>query len=253
MEQVEVGLMLPGAIEFRDQNVNPTWKAHVKTYESVVVAYVKRIERRSLYVECVCAVLGRLLGLPIPKPLIVKITNDNFKDIPINEYDLAFGSEDAGYPSFRRFLNNNEAKEKLRSFYKTLDVGVFDEWIANWDRNVGNILYDGGERFSFIDHENAIDPRIRAGEAAKLNQIVTTIYAVQSEFEKYKINRDVQNTIIPQYKALPCSLLSEKTYASSYLNEPEIISVIDFLENRLDNLNNLFEDRLCIRQKKIAL
>lgn len=253
MEQVEIGLMLPGAIPFDDQNINPTWKAHVKTHDSVVVAYVKRISCRKLFVECVCAVLGRHLGLPIPKPLIVKISNENFKNIPLSKYELAFGSEDAGYPSFRRYLKSNEAMEKLKKFSKTLDVGVFDEWIANWDRNAGNILYDGSEKFSFVDHENAIDFELEPGEPAKSNQIISALYATQSEFEKHKINRDVQLAIIPQYRICPCSLLSEKAYAGSYLDESEIISVIDFLEKRLDNLKNLFEDRLCIRQRKISL
>ncbi|MGB2680797.1 MAG: HipA family kinase [Candidatus Competibacter sp.] len=253
MEQIEIGLMLPGAKRFNDQNMNPTWKTHVKTHDSIVVAYVKRISHRKLFVECVCSVLGRHLGLPIPKPLIIKITNENFKDIPISKYELAFGSEDAGYPSFRRYLKNNEAMKKLKNFSKTLDVGVFDEWIANWDRNVGNILYDGSEKFSFIDHENAIDPTLKPGDPAKSNQIISALYVAQSEFEKHKINRDVQSTIISQYRLCSCSLLSEKTYASSYLDESQIISVIDFLVKRLDNLKNLFEDRLCIRQKKIAL
>ncbi|MGK0376782.1 MAG: hypothetical protein ACJA1Z_000586 [Patiriisocius sp.] len=253
MEQVEVGLMLPGAQLFNDLNVNPTWKAHVKTHDNVITAFVKQLSPQKLYIECVCAVLGRYIGLPIPKPIIVKVTSENFPEIPKNKFNLAFGSEDANYPSFRRYAESKEAMEKLKKFTKTLDIGVFDEWISNWDRNVGNILYDGGNNFSFIDHENAISPPLNPEDYAQDNQIVNVIYAVQSEFEKYRVNREVQSSILPQYKDLPLSILSDKTFASSYLTDKEILSVITFLEKRVDNLGTFFTQRLQLQQQELII
>ncbi|GAB3112563.1 hypothetical protein G8770_19235 [Aestuariicella hydrocarbonica] len=253
MEQVKIGLMLPGAKSFEDHNVNPTWKAHVKTHESVVVAYVKQVDFQKLYAECVCATIGRSLGLSIPKPIIVKVTHDAFKEIPEGEYALAFGSEDAGYPSFRRYSKSEEALEKLKSYSKTLDVGVFDEWIANWDRNVGNILYDGGEKFSFIDHENALDLSLEESDSAKDNQIIRVIYTLKSEFEKHKLNRDIDIGITPQYKDFPFALISEKTYASSYLPQEQIVKVIEFLEKRSKHIKMLMSRRLGVQQQEMAL
>lgn len=253
MEQVQVGLMLPGAKAFHDRNVNPTWKGHVKTHEAVLVAYIKKVTLQDLYVECVCAIIGRSLGLPIPKPIIVKVTNSVFEEIPDGEFVLAFGSEDAGYPSFRRYSQSEEALEKLKTYSKALDVGVFDEWIANWDRNVGNILYDGGNDFSFIDHENAIDLSLEETDSAKDNQIVRVIYSMRSEFEKHRLNRDVDLGITPQYRNFPFHLISEKTYASSYLPQDQIIKVIKFLENRSAHIKLLLGRRLGIKQQEMAL
>ena len=253
MEQVDVGVMLPGAKLFNDLNVNPTWKAHVKTHDNVIIAYVKQLSPQKLYIECVCAVLGRYLGLPIPKPIIVKVTSENFSEIPEGNFHLAFGSEDASYPSFRRYAESKEAMEKLKQFAKTLDIGVFDEWISNWDRNVSNILYDGGNNFSFIDHENAISPLLTPEDSATNNQIVDVIYAVQSEFEKYRINREVQSSILPQYKDLPLSILSDKTFASSYLTDEEIIGVITFLDKRVENLSTFFTQRLQLQQQELII
>ncbi|MFC4653541.1 HipA family kinase [Rheinheimera marina] len=253
MEQVEIGLMLPGATLFNDLNINKTWKAHVKTHEQVVVAYVKLLSPRKLYIECLCAVIGRFLGLPIPKPIIVKVSSDYSDDIPSGQFALGYGSEDASYPSFRRHVNNEEAILKLEEFSKTLDIGVFDEWIANWDRNIGNILYDGGTAFSFIDHENAINENLLSEQPANKNQIVDAIYSKKSEFEKYKLLRIVQSTITPPYATLPLSLVSEKTYAGSYLSEEEILQVIDFLENRTNVLEKLFSNRLRLKQQEMAI
>ncbi|WP_159818131.1 HipA family kinase [Colwellia sp. 20A7] len=255
MEQIKIGVMLPGAQLFNDQNVNPTWKAHVKTHEKVIVAFVKQISLHKLYVECVCAIIGRYIGLPIPKPIIVKVTNENFSGIPVGQFRLAFGSEDAAYPSFRRYINSNEqlAMTKLIEFSRTLDIAVFDEWIGNWDRNQGNILYDGGNHFSFIDHENAIDPNLAFDSAARANIIIDAIYSSQSEFEKYKVNRNVKTSIIPQYEKFPFSLISDKTYATSYLSDEEVLSVISFLENRIIVLEKLFAKRLNLKQQEMAI
>ncbi len=253
MEQVDIGIMLPGAQIFNDQNVNPTWKGHVKTHNQVVVAFIKQITPQKLYIECVCAILGRSLGLPIPKPLIVKLTADSFPQIPEGQYQLAFGSEDANYPSFRRHAQNEEAIIKLEKFSKTLDIGLFDEWIANWDRNVGNILYDGGNEFSFIDHENAVDPNLKFDESAHSNQIVDVIFSVKSEFDKYKLNREVKTALLPQYNEVPFSIISEKTYAGSYLTDNEVLTVINFLEHRANLLDGLFSKRLKLQQQEMAV
>lgn len=253
MEQVKLGLMLPGAKVFGDDNVNPTWKAHVKTHESIVVAYVKQISLQKLYIECVCAVIGRELGLPIPKPILIQITHQVFEEIPKDKIILAFGSEDAGYPSFRRYAKSNEALEKLKSYPKALEIGVFDEWIANCDRNIGNILYDGGENFSFIDHERAIDLSLKESESADNNQIINFLYSETNEFEKYKVNNKVDINITPSYKSFPFLNVIEKTYANSYLPYEYASKVIKFLENRTMHIKELLSKRLGIKQREMVL
>ncbi len=245
MEQVLTGLMLPGAQRFMDKNINPTWKVHVKTNESTIGAYVKKIPYREIYVECVCAILGRCLELPIPRPILVKITHEALPDIvPENQFSLAFGSEDADYPSFRRFAVGQEAFMKLMNFAKTVDVGVFDEWIGNFDRNWGNILFDGGEEFVFIDHGNAIQSSLSIEQPERSNEIIDKLFSMQSEFERFKLNKEVNAKIIPQYPNLPYPLIAEKTSATSYLPEQDILNIINFLQQRTNYLSLLFESRL---------
>lgn len=255
MEQVLVGNMLPGGTPFKDENVNPTWKAHVQTHDGIKVAFVKQVDARSLYIECVCAVIGRQLGLPIPAPIIVKVTNLAMPNLPVGQTALAFGSEDAQYPSFRRFINgnNNEAVNKLASFSKTLDIGVFDEWIANWDRNIGNMLYDGKDDFYFIDHENAIPLGLSHTDPAQGNEILRCLYSNLSEFEKHKVSKSVMSEYLPSYSTLAFPLISEKTLASQYLGEDDILSVIKFLTERLQSLSNLFDKRIDIKQRGLAI
>lgn len=254
MEQVQVGLMLPGSKSFNDNNnINQTYKSHVQTHEGVVQAYVKLIPNREIYIECVCAVIGRSLGLPIPKPLIVKVNHESLDNIEPGQHLLAFGSEDSVYPSLKRRGIDDELIKKLENFKQTLDIGVFDEWIANPDRHGGNILFDGSKNFTFIDHGLSISNNLSADEPTENNIIADTLYTTKSEFEKYKVNREVQSTIIPLYSKIQLSLLSEKTYATSYLKSDEVLFVINFLEERTRKINTLFEARLQLKQQGLAI
>lgn len=254
MEQVQVGLMLPGSKPFNDnKNINPTYKSHVKTHDGVTQAYVKLIPYREIYVECVCGVIGRFLGLPIPKPLIVKVDHESLDSIEPGRFILAFGSEDSVYPSLKRRGLNEYLIKKLEDFSQTLDIGVFDEWIANPDRHGGNILFDGSDNFTFIDHGLSIPEDLSFDAPARANIIVEQLYKIKSEFEKYKTNREAQSTISPMYSDIPISLVSEKTYATSYLTSDEVVSVISFLKERSKELNSLFEKRLDLNQKGLAL
>jgi len=255
MERVTVANMLPGGVPFNDHNVNPTWKAHVQTPEGVKVAFVKLVEPRALYVECACAVIGRSLGLSIPAPLIVKVTNTALASVPAGKIHLAFGSEDAKYPSFRRYMNSDsqEALEKLASFSKTLDVGIFDEWIANWDRNIGNMLYDGKDDFYFIDHENAIPKGLEHGEPASDNQILRCLYSNLSEFEKHRLGKGVDTDFAPKVRSIPFALLAEKTLASYYLEDHEITQIVDFLTARVNSIKTLFSHRVGVKQQGLAI
>jgi len=255
MKQVDIGIMLPGAQKFNDKNVNVTWKAHIQTHEGTVVGFVKLIEPRKIYVECVCAVIGRAIGLPIPKPLIVRIPHESLPEVPIGENWLAFASQDAEYPSFRRFFNQNnqEAINKLLKFNKSVDIAAFDEWIGNWDRNIGNILYDGGDDYSFIDHENAISGDLKPVDLAHKNILLNLFSELLSEFEKYKINRDIQTSITPQYSDIELALISDKTFAGLYLSDKDIVSVIDFLTQRLGCINDLIASRWNFRQQELSV
>ncbi|MEP3349511.1 MAG: HipA family kinase [Marinomonas sp.] len=254
MEQVQVGVMLPGSKLFNDHNnINPTYKSHVKTHEGVIQAYVKLVSHREIYIECVCGVIGRFLGLPIPKPLIVKVDHEALPTIEHGKSLLAFGSEDSVYPSLKRRGLDDDIVKKLKDFTQTLDVGVFDEWIGNPDRHGGNILFDGSNQFTFIDHGLSISESLTPDIPASKNIIVEMFFTGKSEFEKYKTNREAQSTITPLYPEIPLSLLSEKTYATSYLKSDEVVSVINFLEERSKKLNALFEKRLDLKQQGLAI
>lgn len=251
MENIETGTLLPGAEPFSDCNINQTWKGHVKTSTDTVVVYAKLIEVREICIEAFCAILGRHLGIPIPKPYLILADSNSLPIIPKGQQALMFGSEDADFPSFRRYANCEEAFIRLQNFKSTLDVGVFDEWIANHDRNIGNILYDGGNKFLFIDHGLAIPSNMNPLLPASDNNIIRALFSIKSEFEKLRTMKTTIQDITPTYNSLNLNEIMSKTYSEKFLNKNEITHVLDFLTNRLSVINSLIRCRLGIAQMDI--
>ena len=67
LESVEYASMLPGCIPIQERSVNTVWKGPVMLSDrQEVIAYVKVIPNRDLFIECACALLGRQIGLKIP-------------------------------------------------------------------------------------------------------------------------------------------------------------------------------------------
>lgn len=254
LDSVELATMLPGAVLFKDSNRNPTWRAHIRYENQTKAAFVKLIPPRAIFVECACALLGRSLGLPIPKPAIVLITSESLDCFAEGQHVLAYGSEDVRHPSFLRMFSDDydHAFELLSQHPKLLDISLFDEWIANSDRNMANMLYGGSNDIFFIDHELAVPEDLESNCAAEDNQLLRVCYSEVSEFEKHRIKKQVVSSLLPSYEDVPFALLSEKASATSYLDECDVVEVIQFLTQRLQHLKNLFDERIKISQRDLV-
>lgn len=122
-------------------------------------AIVKRLPPKAMVTECFCALLLSGWGIPVPPIALVEDGDD-----------LLFASLDTQYPSLKKRFGIHadmgkpeqakramQAGELVREWAETPAVIAVDEAICNWDRNLGNILWDGETR-SYIDHERALDP-----------------------------------------------------------------------------------------------
>ncbi|MFG0903403.1 HipA family kinase [Photobacterium damselae] len=254
MDSIEFATMLPGAVLFSDSNRNPTWRAHIRVGDETKAAFVKLIEPRAIFVECACAILGRLLGLPIPKPSIVLINSNSLDCFKEDQYVLAYGSEDVKHPSFLRLFSDeyDKAFDILSKHPKLLDISVFDEWIANSDRHDANILYGGNDQIYFIDHELAIPEELKCNQSTDDNQLLRTYYSEKDELEKYRVRKELSDVILPSYINLPLDSISDKSCAFQFLDKDDVLNVIEFLNNRLEYLKELFDERIKLTQREIV-
>jgi hypothetical protein len=97
-------------------------------------------------------VLGSELSLPIPKAYLIADPNGYLGG------GMLIGSEDAGTPSFKHYIEFNDpavaaALTRWQSLHR---AALFDEWTLNWDRNQGNLLWDGATQWALIDHAAAL-------------------------------------------------------------------------------------------------
>ena len=172
MDDLLLGTLLPGAVSIHNQNVNPVWRGNVTLGAIRRQMYVKAVAPRTLAVEVICAVLGRALGLPIPRPALVQVTPGILPGVAMPM--VFFGSESVDNPDLKQWLksDNQYVMSQLEGWAKLVDAGCFDEWLGNADRHGGNILYGGGSNFSLIDHSEAIPPGLNPPDAAPSNSLL---------------------------------------------------------------------------------
>lgn len=182
MDELLIGTLLPGAVPIHNQNINPVWRGNVTLGNIRRQMYVKAVEPRTLAVEVICAIIGRALGLPIPRPALVQVTSRALPQAAVPT--VFFGSESIDNPDLKQWLNRDaeHAMSQLAKWSKLLDAGCFDEWTGNADRHGGNILYGGGNNFVLIDHSEALPRGLPVADAAAGNSLLS--YAAEGKAPK---------------------------------------------------------------------
>lgn len=112
-------------------------------------AFVKVCHNRAqLQAEMVSSIIGKALGVKIPDPYLVLIDPQAKPPIAIESRMLGFGTAAVAGHSFARLGNFAQ----LHTALKNIDlVAAFDQLIANGDRHLGQMIYDGNEHWA-IDH-----------------------------------------------------------------------------------------------------
>lgn len=153
----------------------PPMRAKVRLADGrAVQAIIKRLSPRETAVECYCAELFALWGLPTPP---VALIDDGEA--------LLFASLDTGYPSLKKRFGISDAQGKPEQAQRAMAAGQLikhweevpaviaaDEAINNRDRNIGNILWDGETR-SYIDHAGSL-----AAATPGINMLAGLMYAI---------------------------------------------------------------------------
>ena len=256
MEPILFGTVLPGPVRIDDGNVNPTFKAAIQTSAGTTYGYFKLINPRAIVVEALCAVLGRGMNLPIPRPIIVQVDHGSLpSEVPDGTSRITFASQDVNIPSFKRLLNNSQMSQtlwqRLAACHNTRPVAVFDEWIVNYDRNQGNILFDGADDFWFIDHERALPANWPVGQPCNPNQLMTMLSQGHDEGSKYAMLRDIVTKELRSIAALDVDAAKSLTFSDSFLGQPEVASIVTFLKNRAPRLSSLLAANLGVDSKEL--
>lgn len=163
MTEVRLASVLVGAEEFNDGNLNNTFRGPVLTDDGEErLAFIKDLNLVQLCNELVVFCLARNANLPTPdcylglvRPGVLPISNAP----QIHDgCHLVLVSVDVKIPNmtYRWKGADDLGKRALVSeLAKWNDLGqlyAFDSWVANVDRNTGNLLFGGDNEYWIIDH-----------------------------------------------------------------------------------------------------
>ncbi len=259
IEKIRVGTLLKGAVLLDEDCKNPIWKAPIKcSDDSTEIVYLKVFDERTIFVEALCALMGRLIGLSIPEPILVYVYPEQekelFKEEPVSNGFIAYGSLDADYPSLNRLVNCNENVEiweKLKRHSKALEAAIFDEWIVNVDRHWGNLLFDGSDGFIYIDHDLALASGMESDKPLEQNLLLEFICEDLDELSKQRIIREVNSDIKPRYDSINIYECVRMCYGEQILQDDILSEIVSFLTARLDILDQLVKEQVAPVQKEL--
>jgi hypothetical protein len=251
MDELLIGTLLPGAVAIHNENINPVWRGNVTLGEYRRQMYVKAVEPRTLAVEVICAILGRSLGLPIPRPALVQVNSGVLPGVAMPL--VFFGSESVDNPDLKQWLrrDSDTALRQLEQWAKLLDAGCFDEWTGNGDRHGGNILYGGGKNFMLIDHSEAIPRGLKAPEPAQQNTLLA--YAADGKTTKQlqELYTDAKTCSHPFAGAgIQQQVLD---ILNSLSGQPTVDGLVAFLHQRIHSLLLLISQRIGHAQASLVL
>ncbi|MCW3480594.1 hypothetical protein OL229_13690 [Neisseriaceae bacterium JH1-16] len=205
-----------------------------------IPAYVKGGTYGEIAAELLISQLAQFCGLMVPEAALVYDQENN---------TLLSASIDAGYPNlFAAFPGIDSSNpddltclcHAIQNWSDHALAVAFDEWIANFDRNLGNLLWNG-ERFILIDHGRSLGNYAPGEEDNKL--ILALLHVVTDELGKRRLLRKIDGAS----SAFDHLQAAESNRRLAEVPLPEIASFATrfqaLLESRLDDFQALISRR----------
>jgi hypothetical protein len=256
--QVGLAHLLPGATRLTgdETGINETYRGVVETVSDKRLAYVKLLPAKQLVNEVVCSVLGRSIGLSIPEGFLVAVLRNDYPDslaLQASGLDdaLGFGVVSLPHPDLRRRIKM-EGVAVVEQFIKTWsswrEAMTFDEWVANCDRNQGNLLVGAEGDVWLIDHSHAftgpswVAVDLQPGVSVP-NQIADNIVPTLTLPQRHATWQLVQQ-LSAQFAAVDIENVLGLSRCDAFLGSADATALRDFLRLRTAELLRLIGQRL---------
>lgn len=244
---LETGVLLTGA-EPVQHGKHDVWHGVVRVASGKTVrAFVKRCPPREIVVETIATILGRSIGLPLPIPILVKVIPGRIPSVHLEADEIFFGSQSQDIPDLVQWLNKDADEDalmrRLMSWPQAASSGCFDEWIANTDRNLQNLLYDGGKNFTLIDHGKSFPSGMHAHSPIEKNLLLEVSTKRPVPHVREKVARDASIFIQSCEKMSVGELLISLGDVVDGANQ-HTAEIGDFLQHRLPQLGEIIATKL---------
>lgn len=223
-----------------------------------VPVYVRIGPPRMLVAELVCGRLARQLGLPAPEVFLVTVpagTLSGSQLLPLDADHLCVGTFDLGGEDFAQLLSHDApACQAILAAWPHLGhVLAFDEWTANLDRNLGNLVY-AARQVHIIDHAEGLGGHVCDVEAlAKLVNVMLVnklgdLFVVANDRQKNRLLKQLGAWLIKEAAAVDVPRIVQAACLGEWHTIQQDVQLIDFVQQRLLHTHTLLCKRLGQRQ-----
>lgn len=229
-------------------------------------AFVKCLSGRELVNELVVATLGRSFGFPIPEPFLIRARVDDFPNsattqgLDASEGIYVFGSKDTGYPSFSRFFDDDEEaiEEVLRArkFRQWAETIIFDDWVANIDRHLDNLLLISETEVLWIDHAWSFTGKSWTAadfepDVEYKNKLFDRMIAKIQLDDRVRL-RHRAFELAQYFEALPVNQVLPCSMVVPFLDDNDSNALLDFIVARMVFLEEIMARRIGIPKLSLS-
>lgn len=220
-------------------------------YKRDLHAYIKVLPAERLFAETMSASIGRYFGLPIP---LTALAVARGKDVGRGSGKcIVLASVDTNAVPISRVISFDKVSHLLNKWSHLHAAIVFDELLANTDRNLRNLLIGGDGTLWLIDHEEALAPPSVAASENIRNHLLGMVLGEVSEFERHMASKKLKDGSRPVYSAdfRRHAAASQPQYCQ--VEPGHVNRVVEFLESRVHHMSKLMDGALGFKQNNLAV
>lgn len=208
---------------------------------------VKRVPHFQLVREVICNLLAQIVELPVPTPYVLDTRGSDWDD---GEHPFAFATDYEGYSSLLgRARQSPSTVQRLAGWPKFHATVAFDEWIANDDRTLSNLLLAGPRNFLLIDHGESLPNHM--SDATKFrNGLARHLVASETSTNPHDLARRVK-TACAHFGHANFAQLAAASHSGAWDGTPQFAECLRLLEARLNRLPELIEEEFRLGQGQL--
>ncbi|MCE2425409.1 MAG: hypothetical protein J4F45_09970 [Pseudomonadales bacterium] len=236
--------VLPGGTRLPGHH--DVWQCTVQIGHAFELAYVKLVPLYKVVREVVCGLIAQDVGLPVVRPGVALLDESGLP----TDGQFGFATSAVDVQALPRIRDDAVFRERLARWPALPLAIAFDDWIANQDRTLENLLFRGASDFVLVDHGDAI-PDI-AVDVPLLNRLARIAFSDVSKPEENVAVRRVQQVaaVFDQvdFEKIKLASLSQGWGGDAMLSE-----CCRFLSDRLVHLDDLIAQSLGSTQQTLPL
>ncbi len=208
---------------------------------------VKRLPPFQLVREVVCNLLADMVGLPVPGAYVLDTRGSDWDG---GEHRYVFGTGYEGFSSLLRPARESPAAlSSITRWPGFLAAIAFDEWVANEDRTLSNLLFAGQRSFLLIDHGEAL-PNHMNDDTKLRNRLARHLVASEPSTDRHDLSQRVK-AACSDFGSADFAQLRAAAMLGSWNGDPQFSECLRLLQTRLNALPALIEEEFRLGQGQL--